>query len=75
MELRCGYVGWRLVFAELVHAADDVADGLDAAERVVWDFDLECFFDFKGDVDLIKRVDVELVEGGVQGDRVGRDAL
>src|SRR5579871_730239 len=75
VELRCGHVGWRLVFAELVDAAYDVAYGLEGAECVVWDFNIEGFFDFEGDVDLIERVNVELLEGGVEVDRVGRDVL
>ena len=46
MELGCSYAGcWGLVFAELVDAAHDIAYGLDAAERVVGDFDLEGLLD------------------------------
>jgi hypothetical protein len=75
VELRCDYVGWRLIFAKLVDSAYDVAYGLEVAECVVWDFDLESFFDLEGDVDFIERVDVEFLEGGVWGDRVGGDAL
>ncbi len=67
-------VGWlRGVLA--MTPVDDVAYGFEVAECVVGDFDLEGLFDFEGDVDLIEGVDVELVEGAVEGDRVGRDAL
>ena len=52
-----------------------VANGADGAEGVVWDFDVEGFFDLEGDVDLVEGVDVEFIEGAGKGDSVGRDAL
>ena len=70
-----GGSGGGFLLAEHDDSVDDVAYGSEVAECVVWDFDLEGLFDFEGDVDLIERIDVELLEGGVEGDRVGRDAL
>jgi hypothetical protein len=59
-------------FGDTIH---HVAYGLDGAECVVGDFDVEGLFDFEGDVDLVEGVDVEFVEGAGQRDSVGRDAL
>src|SRR5256885_2279227 len=56
-------------------AVDHVAYGSDGAEGLVGDIDVEGFFNFEGDVDLIERVDVELFEGAGDGDGVGGDTL
>ena len=51
-------------------AFDHVAYGFDGAEGVVGDLDAEGFLDFEGDVDLVEGIDVELVEGALEGDGV-----
>jgi hypothetical protein len=56
-------------------AVDHVAYGLDGAECVVGDLDVEGLFDLEGDVDLVERIDVEFVEGTGQRDGIGGDAL
>src|SRR5271170_309526 len=60
---------------EFGDAVDHVAYGLDGAEGIVGYFDVEGFFNLKGDVDLVEGVDVELVEGAGQRDGVRGDAL
>ena len=60
---------------ETSDAFDHVAYGLDAAQGIVGDFDVEGLFDLEGDVDLVEGVDAELVEGAGQRDGVWRDAL
>src|SRR5258708_558271 len=60
---------------EFGDAFDHVAYGAEGAEGFVGDLDVEGFFDFEGDVDLVEGVDVELVEGAGQGDGVRGDAL
>jgi len=60
---------------EFGYAVDHVGYGVEGSEGFVGDLDGEGLFDFEGDVDLVERVDVELVEGAGECDGVGRDAL
>ncbi len=59
----------------LLDADDHVAYGLEGAERIVGDLDVEGLFDLEGDVDLVEGVDVELFEGAGERDGVGGDVL
>jgi hypothetical protein len=60
---------------ELCYALDHVAYGAEGTEGFVRDLDVEGFFDFEGDVDLVEGVDVEFVEGIGEGDGVRGDAF
>ena len=60
---------------EFGDSVDHVAYCFDAAEGFVGDFDIEGFFYFEGDVDLVEGVDVELFERAGERDGVGGDAL
>ena len=55
--------------------SNDVAYGLERAERIIGDRDVECFFDLEGDVDLVERVDVQLFKGGIEVDGIGGDVF
>src|SRR5690348_14886113 len=79
-ELGCGAGGIAggscgLLLLEHFDAFDHIADGLQAAERVVGNFDVEGLLDLERDVDLVERVDVQLFKRAVQSDGLGRDAL
>jgi hypothetical protein len=80
-RLLCGYVnglgghGGCFFFLEHFDAADYISYGFKIAEGIVGDLDGEGFFDLEGDVDLVEGIDVELLEGGVEGDGVRGNAL
>src|SRR5947209_5469027 len=56
-------------------AANNVTYRTEGAECVIRDSDVKGFLDFERDVDLIERIDVELLEAGLRGDGVGGDAF
>ena len=61
--------------ADFADSCDYVAYGFEGAEGVVGDLDVEGLLDLEGDVDLVEGVDGEGVEGAVERDGLGRDAL
>lgn len=52
---------------------DHITDGLQAGDGIVRDPNVERVFYFKGDIDLVERVDLEFVEGSLAIDVVDRD--
>src|SRR5206468_3893453 len=56
---------------EFGDAIDHVAYGFDGAEGFVGDVDVEGFFDLERDVDLVERVNIELLEGAGERDGIG----
>src|ERR1700722_1104193 len=75
MWLGCGDGSRRLGGDEFLDAFDHVAYGFDGAEGVIGDLDGERLFDLEGDVDLVERIDAELIEGALEGDGVLGNAL
>jgi hypothetical protein len=73
LEIVCGGGYGFLLQAD--DAIDDVADRLERGDGVVGNLDIEGVFDLERDVDLVERVDLQLVEGLVAGYRFFRDEL